>query len=73
MLEVIGALIPPASVALLFWFIVRAMVHADRRERTAMARLDRLDREQEQQGRSGGDPAEKPGTPGTEDGRGNPE
>lgn len=40
MLQVTGTLIPPTAVALLFWFIVRAVVHADRRERTAKTRLD---------------------------------
>lgn len=39
-MDVVAALIPPVGVAFLFWLVVRAMVHADRRERSAMARLD---------------------------------
>jgi hypothetical protein len=39
-MDVVAALIPPVGVALIFWYLVRAMIHADRRERTAMARLE---------------------------------
>ena len=58
MLEVIAALIPPTAVALLFWFIVRAMVHADRRERIAIARLDA-----EERARGGDSPPDASATP----------
>ena len=39
-MDVVAALIPPIGVAAIFWYLVRAIVHADRRERTAMARLE---------------------------------
>lgn len=39
----IGALIPPAGVGLLFWFVMRGVIQADRRERAALARLDAED------------------------------
>ena len=45
MLEALAALVPSVGVGLLFWFVVRAMVAADRRERAAMAALDRAERE----------------------------
>jgi len=45
-LEALAALVPPLGVALLFWFVVRAMIGADRRERAAMAALDRAEREE---------------------------
>ena len=45
MLEALAALVPSVGVGLLFWFAVRAMVGADRRERAAMAALDRAERE----------------------------
>lgn len=41
MLEALAALVPSVGVGLLFWFVVRAMIAADRRERAAMAALDR--------------------------------
>lgn len=41
MLEVLSALAPSAGVGLLFWFAIRAMLQADRRERAAMAKLER--------------------------------
>lgn len=31
-----GALVPPIGVGLLFWFVMRAVVRADRREREAI-------------------------------------
>ena len=39
----IAALTPPIGVGLLFWFVMRAVLGADRRERAAMAELDRRD------------------------------
>lgn len=44
MLEALGALVPSIGVALLFWYVVRAMIHADRRERAAVAAMERADR-----------------------------
>ena len=55
MLEAVAALVPPVFVGLLFWFVVRAMVGADRRERAAMAALDRAEREQEKAARAAKD------------------
>jgi hypothetical protein len=40
-MEFVAALLPSAGVVLLFWFAVRAMVNADRRERQALARLEK--------------------------------
>ena len=34
-------LIPSIGVGLLFWFVMRAVLRADRREREALARIDR--------------------------------
>ena len=42
-LEVLGALLPPVGVGLLFWYVMRAIIHADRRERIALARLEAQD------------------------------
>ncbi len=47
MLEALAALVPSVGVGLLFWFVVRAMIAADRRERAAMAAMDREERERE--------------------------
>jgi len=38
--EVLAALIPSLGVGLLFFLAIRALVNADRNERTALARLD---------------------------------
>lgn len=46
MLEALAALVPSIGVGLLFWFVVRAMIAADRRERAAMAALDREEKAQ---------------------------
>jgi hypothetical protein len=35
------ALVPSAGVGVLFYFVVKAMIEADRRERTAHARWDK--------------------------------
>ena len=45
MLDALAALVPSVGVGLLFWFVVRAMVAGDRRERAAMAALDLADRQ----------------------------
>lgn len=34
-------LIPSIGVGLLFWFVMRAVLRADRREREALAQIDR--------------------------------
>lgn len=39
-LQALAALVPPAGVGLLFWFVMRGVIQADRRERAALARLD---------------------------------
>ena len=41
-LNAVAALIPPAGVCILFVVAIRAIVHADRRERAARAREDAL-------------------------------
>lgn len=35
-----AALFPPIGVGFLFWLAIRALVNADRNERTALARLE---------------------------------
>ena len=39
-LEVVSAVVPSIGVGLVFWFAMRAIIQADRRERSALARLD---------------------------------
>ncbi|MBC3760437.1 hypothetical protein ACUN7V_04410 [Quadrisphaera oryzae] len=48
----IAALTPPVGVALLFWFVMRAVLRADRSEREAMAALDRADAQREAEQRA---------------------
>ena len=48
MLEALAALVPSIGVGLLFWYVIRAMIAADRRERAAMAALDKAEREQQE-------------------------
>ena len=43
-LDVVAALVPSVGVGLLFWFAMRAIIGADRRERAAIARLERAER-----------------------------
>ncbi|MBX9244841.1 hypothetical protein ICW40_08455 [Actinotalea ferrariae] len=38
--QVAAALIPSIGVGAVFWFAMRAIIQADRRERQAVARLD---------------------------------
>ena len=38
--EVVAAVVPSVGVGLLFWFALRTIIQADRRERAAIARLD---------------------------------
>jgi flagellar biosynthesis/type III secretory pathway M-ring protein FliF/YscJ len=42
--QVVAALIPSIGVGLVFWFVMRAVIHADRRERQAVARLEAQER-----------------------------
>ncbi len=60
-MDVIAALTPSVGVGLLFWFVMRAVLGADRRERAAMAELDREDAE-----RARADAARTPGNKGPE-------
>lgn len=43
----LAALIPSIGVGLLFWYVVRALVNADRTERQAQAQMDAQDRRAE--------------------------
>lgn len=45
MLDALGALVPSIGVGLLFWFAIRAMINADRRERAAIAKLELAERD----------------------------
>lgn len=42
--QVLAALLPSIGVGLVFWFVMRAVIHADRRERQAVARLEAQER-----------------------------
>ncbi|GAB2690730.1 hypothetical protein [Thalassiella azotivora] len=44
-MEAVAALVPSIGVGLLFWWVIRALVNADRSERQAMAELDRREHE----------------------------
>lgn len=39
-MDALAAVIPSVGVGVLFWYAIRAMVQADRRERAAMNRLE---------------------------------
>ena len=39
-LEIAAGLVPSIGVGLIFWFVIRAIIRADRAERAALARLD---------------------------------
>ena len=39
-LGVVAALVPSVGVGLVFWFAMRAIIRADRRERAAIAHLE---------------------------------
>ena len=52
-------LIPSIGVGLLFWYVMRAVLRADRRERDALARIDR--EEAQARGESPQGPAAAPG------------
>jgi sorbitol-specific phosphotransferase system component IIC len=53
-LQFLTAVIPSLGVLLIFWVAIRALVQADRRERSAQARIEAAERRQN-----------SPGTPGT--------
>ena len=38
--EVLMSVIPSIGVGLLFWYVMRAVIRADRRERAELARID---------------------------------
>ncbi|KGM10767.1 hypothetical protein [Cellulomonas bogoriensis] len=38
--DALSALVPSVGVGLIFWFVMRAVIHADRRERAAIAQLE---------------------------------
>lgn len=40
-LAAVGALIPSIGVGLVFWFVMRAVIRADGRERAAIAAMER--------------------------------
>lgn len=41
--DAVVALVPPVGVGLVFWYALRAIIGADRRERAAIARLESSD------------------------------
>lgn len=45
MIEAIGALLPPIGVGLIFWFVIRSIMRADRAERASLAAAEREARE----------------------------
>ncbi|WP_182113031.1 MULTISPECIES: hypothetical protein [unclassified Actinotalea] len=53
-LQVVAALVPSIGVGAVFWFAMRSIIQADRRERQAIARLDAQARES-----AGGDSPEQ--------------
>lgn len=55
LLEAGAALLPPVGVGLIFWFVIRAIIHADRRERVALSKLEAKESE-----RAGQDPPAAP-------------
>ena len=63
MLDALGALIPSLGVGLLFWFVVRSMISADRRERAALVALERAEDQRAEALRdtSSGDSPARPG------------
>lgn len=47
----VGALVPSVGIGLIFWYVLRVVIQADRRERNALAELD----EEERRARESGD------------------
>lgn len=48
----LGALVPSIGVGVLFYFVMRNVIRADRNERAQLAELDRLEAESERTGNS---------------------
>lgn len=46
-LEVLAALAPSVGVGLIFWYAMRAIIRADRRERMAIARMEAQEKVQD--------------------------
>jgi threonine/homoserine/homoserine lactone efflux protein len=69
--EFLAALVPSAGVLFLFWLGIRALLEADRRERSAQARITAADRRSAAGSQPAADTAERPagtaaeGTPPT--------
>ena len=51
------AVIPTIGVLFLFWLVIRAIIEADRRERSAQARIEAAERRGNAPGGSAGQPA----------------
>lgn len=45
MLDVLAALAPSVGVSFLFYLVIRALIHADRRERAALARMTQSEKQ----------------------------
>ena len=43
-MDALGAVLPSAGLALLFWYVIRAVLRADRTEREEAARFEREQR-----------------------------
>jgi sorbitol-specific phosphotransferase system component IIC len=52
-LPFLTAVIPSLGVLLIFWVAIRALVQADRRERSAQARIEAAERRQNSTGAGG--------------------
>lgn len=51
MLDVLAGLLPTVAVGALFYVVIRAILHADRRERAALARMEAEERRARKQER----------------------
>ena len=52
------AVIPSIFIGLLFWFVMRAVIRADRNERRALAKIDQEDAERAKREATGDTPAQ---------------
>lgn len=59
-MDALAALIPSIGVALLFWYAVRLMIQADRRERAALAQMEAADKERADTGADAAEPENRP-------------